>query len=899
MATQSIGSLTVSIGADTTGIDRSLKKNTRNLEKWSAASKAAIGIAVGLATRKIIEYSDAFTSLNNKLKIATNGTEELTKVTNALFDIANDTRSSVSATAELYAKMERATRGLDVSQERLLRITESVNKAFAISGATTQEAQGSIRQLGQALASGALRGDEFNSIAEQAPIIMEAVSKATGKTAGELRKLAAEGMITAEILIESLERYEDEIDGDFATSTATYGQKLEIAGNNAIKFVGENDKLNQSIASLGDTVVFLSTNLDNLITVAKTVSVTYGGVFVSSLINARVEKNRLAKASEMLAVSEAKAAKVASALSAKRTSDRLKEAKQVASLAVTEARADLVSIQSSKAKATQAVIEARVIDEKIKSSVLAAQAQVKLAAVEAQRVGNNAVLVAAETKLTAAKVASTASSKSLVAAEAAVSKTTKNLTGAKVNAKLAAKNLTTAKNASSIASQRLKAANDALTVSAKKATFATRTLTGATNLAKGALAFLGGPIGVLITVAASLALFVDWETKAEKQTKKTSDAYAAQTDTLKGLDKAQRAIAKGKLLDEQRKLEFQINITNRKLDNLRGKLDNAFKSGVDGKSPASTPGFINEIGIQTNKATIELTDLSNKLKLVNSGLLDIKVADVFEGVENPEEDFIKLEKVLTESQKLAAKNKAKREADRIKEEKERRQKEADDILLDFEKRFASEKALEDIFNQEDKDRLAIAFAEKKTSKEEQDRIMEQLETDHQQRLKDIEFAQNEAKRQIFERNASSILNSLKTLGAKSVKVQKAVALAQAGISIATGIARAQELGFPANIAEMARVAAVGISAIRGIKSANVGSSGSMGGGGAGASGATSPGATASTSPGGAQQPATANRTLTLNLLGNPALTSLVRDAIIPIINEAFDDNITIKSEVGG
>jgi len=189
--------------------------------------------------------------MTNKLKLSTNSTKELAAITKTLFDVSKDTRTSVESTVDLYAKMERATRNLDISQQRLVKITSSINKAFAISGATAQETRGSIRQLGQALASGALRGDEFNSIAEQAPIIMEAVREATGKTAGELRELAATGAITAEILIESLERYANKIDSDFAQATATFGQKLEVARNNAIEFVGANDAITDSVAVFG------------------------------------------------------------------------------------------------------------------------------------------------------------------------------------------------------------------------------------------------------------------------------------------------------------------------------------------------------------------------------------------------------------------------------------------------------------------------------------------------------------------------------------------------------------------------------------------------------------------------------------------------------------------------
>jgi len=306
----SLGKLSIKIGADTEGlkkgrkksqselkkIDKSLKKNAKTWESWNvkaAAATAAVGLAVVAVTGKLKGYSDAFTSITNKLKIATDSTEDLNFVTEQLFKTSNETRTSVESTVDLYAKLERSTRNLDIPQSRLLKVTESINKAFAISGATTQETTGSIRQLGQALASGALRGDEFNSIAEQAPIIMEAVKEATGKTAGELRELAAEGVITAEVLIESLERYADKIDTDFAQATATFSQKLEVAKNNAIAFTGANDAINDAVGTAGDGVVLLSENLETVGKVATAVAAVIGARMVGALSAATVAQVKL------------------------------------------------------------------------------------------------------------------------------------------------------------------------------------------------------------------------------------------------------------------------------------------------------------------------------------------------------------------------------------------------------------------------------------------------------------------------------------------------------------------------------------------------------------------------------------------------------------------------------
>lgn len=296
---QTLGNLSVTISADTSSFDTAQKRVRGELsqtdqvlaqseQRWSNWKKAIValgsGISLGLIARETMQLSDAMTSVTNKLKLATDGTEQLTRVTASLFNVAKGTRSNFESTAELYAKLERSTRDLGLSEERLLKVTESVNKSFAISGASTQEAAGAIRQLGQALASGVLRGDEFNSIAEQAPIIMEAVKKATGETAGALRELAADGKLTAEVLVKSLEDYADTIDSEFATATATYSQKLEIARTNAIEFVGANEAITDAVGATGDAIVFLSENLDNIVKAVGVLAVAIGSRLTVSLV---------------------------------------------------------------------------------------------------------------------------------------------------------------------------------------------------------------------------------------------------------------------------------------------------------------------------------------------------------------------------------------------------------------------------------------------------------------------------------------------------------------------------------------------------------------------------------------------------------------------------------------
>lgn len=391
MANSTIGALNVKITADATSVKAGLRQTNKALttttKKAKTANKAfsdfssalnlntlALSAALGVAATKAVKYADAFTSINNKLKLATADSEQLTIVTDKLFESSNNTGSSIEASVELYAKLERSTRTLGISQDKLLNITDSINKAFIISGASTAEASGAIRQLGQALSSGALRGEEFNSISEGAPIIMEAITKATGKTQGQLRKLAAEGKITSKVLIESLERYKKKIDKDYATAQKTFAQKLEKSTNEVIRFVGESKSLNVAVDNIGDALVSASENMETIGNILQGVLIVAIGKYTAGMVAAAA-----ATKVSTLATAANVAAKTA------QTKADLRQAKVALGFAVQEQAA----AKRMLAGTTNTIIRARAVD--------------KLAIANGRLAAAQAVVTAGTTKLAAAQ----------------------------------------------------------------------------------------------------------------------------------------------------------------------------------------------------------------------------------------------------------------------------------------------------------------------------------------------------------------------------------------------------------------------------------------------------------------------------------------------------------------
>lgn len=269
----------------------------------------AVGAAMGVDT--VIRYSDAWTTVTNKLANVRKESESLADVQSRVFSIAQNSNSSLEATATLYSRLELATKKLVKSGEELGGITETINKAMIVSGATSAEAAGAIVQLAQGLSAGALRGDEFNSVNEAAPRLMQAVADSLGVTRGELRGYAAQGQLTSEVIIKAMREQADAIDAEFSRMNATFEQKGVKAYNNMVKSIGENNDLASATSAAGDALLGLSENVDTVVLAGEVMAAVYGAKLVGSLATATQSKIATAIASRSLAMGEVQAAQAA------------------------------------------------------------------------------------------------------------------------------------------------------------------------------------------------------------------------------------------------------------------------------------------------------------------------------------------------------------------------------------------------------------------------------------------------------------------------------------------------------------------------------------------------------------------------------------------------------------
>lgn len=214
---------------------------------WQAAiTTANQGLQLVMSTARgvanvvgsVTGFADTQTGITSRLNLMTGSLEKTKELQDAIYQSAQRSRASYEATADSIAKMGMmaadAFKNIDgsLNTDELLAFTESINKQLVISGvAGTAGADAALFQLTQAMSSGVLRGEELNSVMEQAPMIADSIAKYMGISKGELRALAAEGQVTSQIVKEAMIASLGEVTGNFKQMPTTFGQAMTMIKN--------------------------------------------------------------------------------------------------------------------------------------------------------------------------------------------------------------------------------------------------------------------------------------------------------------------------------------------------------------------------------------------------------------------------------------------------------------------------------------------------------------------------------------------------------------------------------------------------------------------------------------------------------------------------------------------
>lgn len=217
-----------------------IERSMNSLNRVSANLFKA-GIA-GFGVNQLKGFADGYTEIQNKLRLVESASISSSRGLNNVFDIALKTNQSINATSGVYQRFAQNAETLKISQAQIASLTETVSKAVAVSGASAGAADAALTQFGQALGSGILRGDEFNSVMEQTPALANAIATGLGVTTGELRNMAKEGKLTMDVLVPALERAKESVDDQFNTRILTISAAFENLNTSAIKWIGELDK---------------------------------------------------------------------------------------------------------------------------------------------------------------------------------------------------------------------------------------------------------------------------------------------------------------------------------------------------------------------------------------------------------------------------------------------------------------------------------------------------------------------------------------------------------------------------------------------------------------------------------------------------------------------------------
>jgi len=233
-----------------------LQRISKEVDGLTSSLKTLAAQAISAATLvSVVRLADTYRLLTNRLRLVTSGTEELNAIQEALLDTANETRSSFSATADLYARVARSSRNLGLSQQDLIDFTRTVSQSIRISGSTAQEAAAGVIQFGQALASSRLSGDELRSVLEQMPRLAQAIAEGMGVGIGRLREMGEQGELTAIQVLAALRKEAAAIQSEFDRLQPLVSEALTTINNAIIFTIGEMDELHGASKRVAEVII--------------------------------------------------------------------------------------------------------------------------------------------------------------------------------------------------------------------------------------------------------------------------------------------------------------------------------------------------------------------------------------------------------------------------------------------------------------------------------------------------------------------------------------------------------------------------------------------------------------------------------------------------------------------
>lgn len=423
-------------------------RSTRGLRLMQNALFVLGGAGIVSGLTRIV---DSLTNFENRLRIVTRTSAELNRVQAELFDIANRTRVSFDAVADVYSRTALSVRFLGLSQQEVLNFTESLTQAAVLSGATARETNAALVQLGQGLASNRLSGDELRSVLEQLPFVADIIAEELDTTRGGLRALAKEGEVTTQVILDAFTNAADEIQAQYDRIQRPISSALDVLRNNFLELVDGVDDLTGASFIVADAIISIANSLEFMAVAALSAGAALAVIAVGRVGSALITRYRAAAAASaeltaavqsgnfvLLTEVEINRARAATALQAA-TASRAEAAQRVADIIIARRQIGIKAayINQLIAETQFTVTNGRARNVLTGQLVNQARAEHRLQQLNARAAALNRAYAASELELAAAKrvraaatATAAAAERTSIAATAAASTLTSRLTRA-------------------------------------------------------------------------------------------------------------------------------------------------------------------------------------------------------------------------------------------------------------------------------------------------------------------------------------------------------------------------------------------------------------------------------------------------------------------------------------
>ena len=260
------------VGGVSDGKEKVSELNAELAKTGDKAEEAAGGLGkigtvlAGFATlsfaKSLLDTADAMQSINSQVRQVTSSETEYLAVQRQLLEVANNTRASLESTSSLYVSTSRALKDYGYTQQEILQFTEATNNAMTIGGVQAEQQAAALMQLSQALGSGVLQGDEFKSIAEAAPILLDTIAEYMGKSRAEIKKLGSEGELTADVLFKAISGASEKFGEQAAKMPMTMGQALTVFSNNWQSMISRLLNDSGAMSGIASIIKMIADNLN-------------------------------------------------------------------------------------------------------------------------------------------------------------------------------------------------------------------------------------------------------------------------------------------------------------------------------------------------------------------------------------------------------------------------------------------------------------------------------------------------------------------------------------------------------------------------------------------------------------------------------------------------------------